>query len=64
MFVLSDPVRNRMYCQLMRRFTQLDGHVFKNISLPNHTDFEGLKMQILGWDKYAENKLKEVYAGT
>jgi hypothetical protein len=59
LFILADRVRTRMYCQLVKRFTQLEGHIFKNLLLPDQTDFEGLKMQILGWDKY--NKLKDIY---
>jgi hypothetical protein len=60
MFILADRVRSRMYCQLMKKFAGLDGHIFTTLSLPNLTDFEGIKMHITCWDKY--NKLKEIYS--
>ena len=60
MFVLADRVRSRMYCQLMRKFTQLDGHLFKSLPTFNHIDSEGVNLQITAWDKY--NRLKDIYA--
>lgn len=60
LFILADRVRSRMYCQLMRKFAGLDGHIFKHLSPSNQTDFEGVKMHITCWDKY--NKLKEIYS--
>ena len=59
LFILADRVRCRMYCHLVNKFSQMEGHIFKNLSPSNHTDFEGIRLQILGWDKY--NKLKEIY---
>lgn len=59
MFVLTDGVRSRMYCKLMKKLGQLDGHIFKNLPVFHRTYFEGVKMRIVGWDKY--NRLKEVY---
>lgn len=60
LFILADRVRSRMYCQLVRKFTQLDGHLFKHLPTFNHTDSEGVNLQITAWDKY--NRLKDIYA--
>ncbi len=59
LFILADKVRSRMYCHLVRKLVQKDGRVFNNLPFLNRIDFEGLKLQIVGWDKH--NKLKEVY---
>lgn len=59
LFILADKVRSRLYCHLVRKFAQRDGHIFKHLSPSNHTDFEGVELQIVGWDK--QNKIKEVY---
>jgi hypothetical protein len=59
LFAMTDKIRSRMYRQIANVSVRREGIVFNHLELPDRTYFEGVKMQIVGWDKY--NRLNDIY---